>query len=127
MKFAIIILAVAALNLPLRLHAPNQPAIPRVIASGTRLGLVQESVLWAEGPVGSADGGLYFNDVRNSRMYRLDPDGKITTLREDSGGANGMALTKAGDLYAVEGAEFATRGVPGRRVSHGNQTGHPAT
>jgi gluconolactonase len=57
----------------------------------------------------------------------MDPGGKITTIREDSGGANGLALTKSGELYAVEGAEFAQRGVPGKRISRANQTGNPVT
>jgi gluconolactonase len=107
--------------------AQQQPAIPGVVAAGTQVELVQESFSWAEGPVGTPDGGLYFNDVRSSRLYRLDPADKLTTVREDSGGANGLAFDHAGDLYAAEGAEFALRGIPGKRISRQNQTGHAVT
>ena len=39
---------------------------------------------------------LYFSDIRPSRIYRLDPNGKIDLVREQTNGANGLALTHDG-------------------------------
>ena len=63
-----------------------QPAagIPGVVAAGVQPQLVQEGFVFTEGPVGSADGGLYFTDVQAKKIYRLDPAGKITAIRENT-------------------------------------------
>jgi gluconolactonase len=79
--------------------------IPGVVASGVEPVLVQEGYLFTEGPLGTADGGLYFTDLREAnRIRRLHPDGKITVIREQSNGTNGLAFTRGGDLVGVEGA-----------------------
>ncbi len=100
--------------------AQPQPAIPGVIAAGTQPALVREGFTFTEGPVGASDGGIYFTDVRALKLYRLDAAGKLTTVRDASTGANGLTFDKTGELYAAEG-------VPGKRVSRANQTGHPVT
>jgi gluconolactonase len=100
--------------------AQSQTAIPDVIAVGTQPELVQEGFTFTEGPVGVSDGGIFFTDVRASKLHRLDAAGKVTTVREASTGANGLTFNKAGDLYAAEG-------VPGKRISRANQTGQAVT
>jgi gluconolactonase len=95
-------------SVALALHAAPllaQPAaaIPGVIASGTQPELVKEGFMFTEGPVGTEDGGLYFNDNRASKTYRVDPAGKVNLAFENTQGANGLALTRGGDLIAAEG------------------------
>src|SRR5215510_921464 len=77
--------------------------IPGVVAPGIESELVQEGFTFTEGPVGTADGGLYFSDIRVSKTFYLDPGGKISVFREGTNGANGIALTKAGELLFAEG------------------------
>ena len=77
--------------------------IPGVIARGDTPQLVQENFTFLEGPVGTADGGLIFSDIRVNRTYRLDPAGRISTIAENTHGSNGLALTKAGELVRAEG------------------------
>ncbi len=55
--------------------------------------------LTADSAVGK-DGSVYFTDARNNRIYKIDPDGKITIWKEDSGGAHGVAFGPDGRLYA---------------------------
>ena len=55
------------------------------------------------GPVGTAEGGLYFSDIRANLTYYLDPAGKISVVRKDTNGANGLALTHDGELLFAEG------------------------
>jgi len=84
-------------------YAQSPSGIAGVVAAGAAPELVQEGFVFTEGPVGTSDGGLYFSDIRPNRIYRLDPGGKISVVREQTNGANGLALTREGDLLAAEG------------------------
>src|SRR5262249_6524714 len=77
--------------------------IAGVVAPGVEPGLFQEGFVFTEGPVGTPDGGLYFSDIRPNRIYRLDTNGEISIVREQTNGANGLAVTGEGDLLAAEG------------------------
>jgi len=92
---------VTALAVPVLAQAPT--GIPGVLAPGAVPELIQEGYVFTEGPVGTADGGLYFSDIRVSKTYFLDPGGKISVAREGTNGANGLALTKDGELLFAEG------------------------
>jgi gluconolactonase len=96
-----IAIAIALSTLPVLAQAPA--GIPGVLAPGVEPELIQEGFTFTEGPVGTADGGLYFSDIRASKTYYLDPAGKITTVRENTNGANGLALTRDGELLFAEG------------------------
>ncbi len=108
---------VAVLALPARAQAPA--GIPGVLAPGVAPELVQEGYTFTEGPVGTADGGLYFSDIRVSKTYFLDPGGKISAVRENTNGANGLALTKDGELLFAEG--------DGKRITKRNRDGSITT
>ena len=105
---AVVLLAGAA-------HAQSTSGIAGVVAPGVAPELVQEGFVFTEGPVGTPDGGLYFSDIRPNRIYHLDPGAKITLVREQTNGANGLALTREGDLLAAEGE--------GKRISRRNRDG----
>src|ERR1700680_4644495 len=81
----------------------KQVGIPGVIAPNAAVELVKEGFVFTEGPVGRSDGGINFSDLRASRIYRLDQNAGITIFRENTRGANGLALDKDGDLLAAEG------------------------
>jgi gluconolactonase len=93
------VMAIIALPVP----AQSPAGIPGVLASGATPELVQEGFTFTEGPVGTADGGLYFSDIQPNRTYYLDPGGKIGVVRENTNGANGLALTKDAELLFAEG------------------------
>src|SRR5215831_9589668 len=96
--------ALGAVAVLAALAAPAQAqGIPGVLAPGATPELVQEGYTFTEGPVGTADGGLYFSDIRVSKTYFLDPGGKISVAREGTSGANGLAMTKDGELLFAEG------------------------
>ncbi|MDP8989378.1 MAG: SMP-30/gluconolactonase/LRE family protein [Acidobacteriota bacterium] len=96
----------------------QSPGIPGVVAPGAEPELVKDGFLFTEGPVGTPDGGLYFTDLRANKIYKIDPEGKITTVRMNTGGANGLALN-GGELYAAEGTA--------KLISRGNQNGRNTT
>jgi gluconolactonase len=96
-------------------HAQSPSGISGVVAPGVEPELVQEGFIFTEGPVGTPDGGLYFSDIRPSRIYYLDPNGKIDLVHEQTNGANGLALTHDGELLAAEG--------DGKRISKRSRDG----
>jgi gluconolactonase len=109
--------AVGFIVLPAMAQSPG--GIAGVTAAGAEPQLVQEGFVFTEGPVGPPDGGLYFSDIRPNRIYRLEPNGKIDLVREQTNGANGLALTRDGDLLAAEG--------DGKRISKRSRDGTLAT
>jgi gluconolactonase len=82
--------------------APPQAEIPGIIAAGVKVELVRGGFKGLEGPVDSGDGGLYFSDIPTSRTYKLDRNGTISVLRENTNGANGLFRLKDGRLLAAE-------------------------
>src|SRR6266436_7142042 len=58
---------------------------------------------------------LYFTDIRVSRIFYLDPAGKISVVRENTNGANGLAFTRDGELLFAEG--------DGKRITKRNKDG----
>ncbi len=99
--------------------AQTPAGIPGVLAAGAAVELVQEGFTFTEGPVGTADGGLFFSDIRANRVYYLDPGGKVSVVREDTNGANGLALTRSGELMFAEGG--------GKRITERGKDGTIAT
>jgi gluconolactonase len=83
--------------------AQSSGGIPGVVAPEATAELVQEGFTFTEGPVGAADGSLYFSDIRVNRVFHLDAAGKISVFRETTNGTNGIALTKDGELLFAEG------------------------
>ena len=103
--------------LPVSAQTPS--GIAGVLAPGVEPILVQEGFVFTEGPVGTPDGGLYFSDIRPNRIYRLDTNGEISLVREQTNGANGLAVTREGDLLAAEG--------DGKRISKRSRDGTVTT
>ena len=79
------------------------PSIPGVVAAGTVIELVQEGFLFTEGPVGTADAGLFFTDTqaKPTRIFRMEPGGTVRALAETQG-MNGLAVDAAGQLFGAE-------------------------
>jgi gluconolactonase len=108
-------LAAIIATLALPAMAQTSAGIPGVLAAGVTSELVQEGFVFTEGPVATADGGLYFSDIRTNRTYFLDPGGKIAVVRENTNGGNGLALTKDGEVLFAEG--------DGKRITKRNKDG----
>jgi len=100
-------------------RAQSPSGIAGVVAPGSETELVAEGFTFTEGPVGTPEGGLYFSDIRANRIHYLDPGGKISVVREQTNGANGLALTKEGELLAAEG--------DGKRISKRSRDGAIST
>lgn len=74
-----------------------------LVAPGAEMREVAKGFRFTEGPAVDAKGGVFFSDIPNNRIHHIDLEGKVTTVRENSGGANGLWVAPDGRLLACEG------------------------
>ncbi|MFQ6034598.1 MAG: SMP-30/gluconolactonase/LRE family protein [Sedimentisphaerales bacterium] len=74
-----------------------------VVAKGAKVKKLAGGFKFTEGPAADAKGNIYFSDIPNNRIHKWSLDGKLSTFRENSRGANGLFFDKAGNLLACEG------------------------
>ncbi len=79
--------------------------------------LVSEGHGFTEGPAVNAAGELFFSDLAESKIWKVDAAGQATVFQENTGKTNGLAFGPDGrTLHACEGE-------PGRIVSWDTETG----
>lgn len=57
---------------------------------------------FTEGPVANDAGELFFTDIPNAKIHRIDVSGKVSTFAENSPGVNGLTFGPDGKLYACQ-------------------------
>jgi len=62
-------------------------------------------VAFTEGPAADAEGNVYFTETTFNRIMKLAKDGKLTVLRENSNGANGLLIDSHNRLVICEGGD----------------------
>ncbi len=67
--------------------------------------LVSEGHQSLQGPATNWRGELFFNDLIESKTYRLDTNGRVEAFVEESGKGEGQAFGPDGRLYSVAGGE----------------------
>ena len=92
-----------------RIKAGKLPFVPssadesRLVAPGAKVVKLAEGFDFTEGPARDTDGNIYFSDIPNNRIHKWSLDGKLSTFREQSGGANGLFFDRQGNLLCCEG------------------------
>ncbi len=74
-----------------------------VVAEGAKVEKLAGGFEFTEGPAADAQGNIFFSDIPNNHIHKWPLDGKLSTFRENSGGANGLYFDKNGNLLACEG------------------------
>jgi gluconolactonase len=85
---------------PVKAGAGSQ-VIKDLLIPGEGWKLVADGYKFTEGPAANASGEVFFNDIPNSKAYKIGLDGKVSLFIEDTGRANGQAVAPDGRLYAV--------------------------
>src|SRR5581483_1953597 len=57
---------------------------------------------FTEGPAADREGNVYFSDIPNERIHKVDAAGKLSVAREKSNRANGLMLNAQGEIVACE-------------------------
>jgi sugar lactone lactonase YvrE/enterochelin esterase-like enzyme len=84
----------------------GSPQLQQILIPGEDWKLVAEGYRFTEGAAVNAKGEVFFNDVPNSKTYKLGLDGKVSEFIADSKRGNGQAFAPDGRLIAVaSGAE----------------------
>jgi sugar lactone lactonase YvrE/enterochelin esterase-like enzyme len=76
-----------------------------VLVPGEDWQLVADGYKFTEGPAVNSKGEVFFNDIPNSKTYRIGLDGKVSPFVDDSKKGNGQAFGPDGRLYAVTGTQ----------------------
>lgn len=63
---------------------------------------IETKLAFAEGPVWSREGSLFFTDAPTNRILKWTPNEKPAVLRSDSQGTNGLTFDSQGRLYMCE-------------------------
>jgi sugar lactone lactonase YvrE/enterochelin esterase-like enzyme len=77
--------------------------LKEILVPGEEWKLVAEGYKFTEGPTVNEKGEVFYNDVPNSKTYKVGLDGKVSVFLEDSKKGDGQAFGPDGRLYAVAG------------------------
>ena len=83
----------------------GSPQLRELLIPGEDWQLVGEGYKFTEGTTANARGEIFFNDIPNSKTYKIGLDGKVSVFLADSKKANGQAFGPDGRLYAVVAGE----------------------
>ncbi|MBI4888489.1 MAG: SMP-30/gluconolactonase/LRE family protein [Acidobacteria bacterium] len=80
------------------------PAIPGVVAGGTKVQLIRDLFQSTEGPIAMPDGSLLFTeqDAGDGRLVRIDKDGNISTFLDNTNRTIGLGYDPKGRLIGAQ-------------------------
>lgn len=84
--------------------ATKQPVM-EILIPGEGWQLLGEGYKFTEGPAADAAGNVFFTDIPNNRIHKIDADGKVSVFVENTAGANGLMFGPDGKLYACQGGK----------------------
>ncbi|MBS0261585.1 MAG: SMP-30/gluconolactonase/LRE family protein [Planctomycetes bacterium] len=74
-----------------------------ILIPGENWKLVAEGYRFTEGPAVNARGEVFYNDVPESKTFRIGTDGSVSVFLNDTKKGDGQAFGPDGRLYAVAG------------------------
>lgn len=74
-------------------------ALSGVLIEGERWKLVADGFKFTEGPAADRAGNVFFTDIPNSRIHKIDLEGKVSVFASDTGNTNGLMFGPDGRLY----------------------------
>ena len=108
---------------PVKAGQSKNTTLEAILLPGEDWQLVGEGYKFTEGPAANAKGEVVFNDVPNSKTYKIGLDGQVSVFLADSKKANGQAFGPDGRLYAVASGDAKHHGLRRRRQGHGHRRG----
>ncbi len=90
---------------PVKAGASKNAMLGQILIPGEEWQLVCDGYKFTEGPAVTAQGEVYFNDVPNSKTYRLGDNGTVSEFIADSKHGDGQIFGPDGRLYQVAGGE----------------------
>ena len=81
--------------------ATAQDKIPGVGPAG-EIKKAHSDFKFVEGPAADTDGNVYFTDIPNEKIHKIDAMGNLSVFREKSNFANGLMVNAKGEVVACE-------------------------
>jgi gluconolactonase len=81
----------------------GSPQLKEILLPGEDWKQVADGYKFTEGPAVNGKGEVFFNDVPNSKTYKIGLDGSVSAFISDSKKGDGQAFGPDGRLYAVAG------------------------
>ncbi len=88
---------------PVKAGTTRNPTLNDVLVPNEGWQLVSEGYKFTEGPAVNNKGEVFFNDIPESKSYKIGLDGKVELFLADSKKGNGQAFGPDGRLYTVSG------------------------
>lgn len=93
------------LILPCLPAAAQDMPLTQVLIDGEDWDLVAEGYKFTEGPAVDAKGHVFFTDVPESKIYKIDTAGKVTLFADQTARTNGLMFGPDGRLYGCRNAD----------------------
>lgn len=90
---------------PVKAGPGKNSVLNDILIPGEEWQVAWEGGKFTEGAAANAKGEVFFNDIPNSKTYKIGLDGKVTEFLADSKKGNGQAFGPDGRLYMVATAE----------------------
>ena len=87
----------------------------QLLIPGESWQLVSQGHRFTEGPAINAAGELFFTDIPNGRIHRVDAQGNVSVFAENSPSVNGLMFDADGFLYACQHRNPTDRALRCRR------------
>ncbi len=100
----VLALSLAVLSIHLLPAADERPMRIEGIGPAGPITKLHTGFKFTEGPAADRNGNVYFSDIPNERIHKVDAEGKLSVFREKSNRANGLMLNAKGEIVACEGA-----------------------
>ena len=98
----VLTLSVAVLSIHLLSAADDRPMRIEGIGPAGPITKLHTGFKFTEGPAADRDGNVYFTDIPNQRIHKVDAEGKLSVFREKSNSSNGLMLNAKGEIVACE-------------------------
>ncbi|CAN5553537.1 SMP-30/gluconolactonase/LRE family protein [soil metagenome] len=89
---------------PVESAGSNNQVLKDILIPGEDWELVGQEYSFTEGTIANAEGEVFFQDIPNSKTYKIDRGGKLSSLSLDAKKASGTAFGPDGKRYVVAGA-----------------------
>jgi gluconolactonase len=90
---------------PVKAGQSKNATLAALLIPGEGWQLVSEGYRFTEGPAVNAKGEVFFNDVPNSKTYKIGLDGKVSLFISETKRGDGQIFGPDGRLYSVASAE----------------------
>ncbi len=81
----------------------GSPQLREILVPGESWKLIGEGYKFTEGPAVNAQGEVFYNDVPESKTFKVGLDGQVSVFLDDTKKGDGQAFGPDGRLYAVAG------------------------